>query len=159
MSDKMKVTKTSAAGIALIKKFESFSAKPYPDPGTGGKPFTIGFGSTYYEDGRKVTMSDPPLSEDRATQLLMKMLEHYEQGTDSLCRDDIKQNQFDALVSFAYNVGVNNLKSSTLLKKVNANPLDATIRDEFMRWNKAAGRVMKGLTRRRGEEADLYFKA
>lgn len=153
----MKITKTSAAGVNLVKKFEGFSAKPYPDPGTGGVPFTIGFGSTYYEDGRKVTMADPPITEERATKLLMNMLEHYERGVDSMCRDDITQNQFDALVSFAYNVGLNALKSSTLLKKLNLNPNDPTIRDEFLRWNKAAGRVLKGLTKRRTEEANLYF--
>jgi len=153
----MKITKVSAAGINLVKKFEGFSAKPYPDPGTGGVPFTIGFGSTYYEDGRKVTMADPPVTEERATKLLMHMLEHYERGVDSMCRDDITQNQFDALISFSYNVGINALKSSTLLKKLNINPNDPTIRDEFMRWNKAAGRVLKGLTKRRAEEANLYF--
>jgi lysozyme len=154
----MKITKTSAAGINLIKKFEGFSAKPYPDPATGGVPFTIGYGSTYYEDGRKVTMADPPITEERATRLLSQLLEHYERGVDSLCRDDISQNQFDALVCFSYNVGLGALKGSTLLKKLNANPKDPTIRDEFLRWNKAAGRVMKGLTKRRAEEADLYFK-
>lgn len=155
----MKITKTSTAGIGLIKKFEGFSAKPYPDPATGGVPFTIGYGSTYYEDGRKVTMADPPITEERATQLLVKLLEHYERGVDSLCRDDISQSQFDALVCFSYNVGIGALKSSTLLKKLNINPMDPTIKDEFLRWNKAAGRVMKGLTKRRAEEADLYFKS
>jgi lysozyme len=154
----MKITKTSAAGINLIKKFEGFSSKPYPDPATGGVPFTIGYGSTYYEDGRKVTMADTPITEDRATKLLAQLLDHYERGVDSLCRDDIGQNQFDALVCFAYNVGIGALKGSTLLKKLNANPNDPTIKDEFLRWNKAAGRVMKGLTKRRAEEADLYFK-
>jgi len=154
----MKITKTSAAGINLIKKFEGFSSKPYPDPATGGVPFTIGYGSTYYEDGRKVTMADTPITEDRATKLLEQLLDHYERGVDSLCRDDIGQNQFDALVCFAYNVGIGALKGSTLLKKLNANPNDPTIKDEFLRWNKAAGRVMKGLTKRRAEEADLYFK-
>lgn len=154
----MKITKTSAAGINLIKKFEGFSSKPYPDPATGGVPFTIGYGSTYYEDGRKVTMADAPITEDRATKLLAQLLDHYERGVDSFCRDDIGQNQFDALVCFAYNVGIGALKGSTLLKKLNANPNDPTIKDEFLRWNKAAGRVMKGLTKRRAEEADLYFK-
>ena len=82
----------------------------------------------------------------------------YEKSVDSFCRDDVTQHQFDALVSFAYNLGVNALRNSTLLKKVNANPADPAIRDEFKRWNRAAGRVMAGLTRRRLAEADLYFK-
>ena len=65
--------------------------------------------------------------------------------------------QFDALVSFAYNVGTANFAKSTLLKKVNANPNDASIRAEFGKWNKSNGRVLKGLVTRRKEEADLYF--
>jgi lysozyme len=76
---------------------------------------------------------------------------------DSYCVDTINQNQFDALVSFCYNVGPGNLKSSTLLKKVNANPNDPTIRTEFLKWNKGGGKVLAGLTRRRTAEANLYF--
>ena len=75
----------------------------------------------------------------------------------SYCRDDISQSQFDALVSFAYNLGPNSLKSSTLLKKVNANPSDPTIKDEFLKWTKAGGKVLKGLVLRREAEAALYF--
>jgi len=154
----MKITKVSQAGLDLIKTFEGFSAKPYPDPGSGGLPITIGYGSTYYEDGRKISMSDPLISEERALKLLANVLQSYEKSVDSFCRDDISQHQFDALVSFAYNVGVNALRNSTLLKKVNANPADPSIRDEFRRWNRAAGRVLAGLTRRRTAEAELYFK-
>jgi lysozyme len=154
----MKITKTGKQGIELIKRFESFCPKPYPDPGTGGVPWTIGYGATYYEDGKKVLQTDPAITEERATQLLLNLLVTYEKAVDSYTRDDITQNQFDALVSFAYNCGVNNLKSSTLLKLVNKNPTDPEIRTQFIRWNKAAGRVLRGLTRRREAEADLYFK-
>ena len=70
--------------------------------------------------------------------------------------ENINQNKFDALCCFAYNVGVNALKSSTLLKKVNINPNDPTIKNEFLKWNKANGRALTGLTKRRQEEADLY---
>jgi len=152
----MKVTKTSTAGIELIKKFESFAAKPYKC--SAGVP-TIGYGATYYPDGRKVTLGDPPISEAYAVSLLEEMLVSFEKSVDSFCRDDVTQNQFDALVCFAYNVGTSALKKSTLLKKVNENPSDPTIKAEFLKWNKAAGRVLKGLTRRRVEEAALYFKA
>lgn len=151
----MKITKTSNAGIELIKKFESFAAKPYKC--SAGVP-TIGYGATYYPDGRKVTLSDPPITEAYAVSLLEEMLKTFEKSVDSFCRDDVTQNQFDALVSFSYNVGTAALKKSTLLKKVNENPADPTIRDEFLKWNKAAGRALKGLTRRREEEASLYFK-
>ena len=86
------------------------------------------------------------------------MLVSFENYVDSYCRDDINQNQFDALVSFAYNLGPANLKVSTLLKKINANPEDESIKLEFMKWVKAGGKTLKGLVRRREAEAQLYFK-
>ena len=149
----MKVNATSAKGLSLIKQFEGFSAKPYICAG-GIK--TIGYGSTYYPNGLKVSMTDKAITEGQASTMLMNMLRTYEKSVDSFCRDDINQNQFDALVAFAYNVGVNALKGSTLLKKVNNNPQDVTIRNEFLKWNKANGRALKGLTNRRIAEADLY---
>jgi len=69
----------------------------------------------------------------------------------------LTQNQFNSLVSFAYNVGVGNFMKSTLLKKVNNNRLDHTIKDEFLKWNKAGGKILNGLTKRRQNEADNYF--
>jgi lysozyme len=149
----MKISAVGQKGISLIKRFEGFKAKPYICSG-GAK--TIGYGATYYPNGLRVTMSDKPITEAQASTMLMNMLGTYEKSVDSFCRDDINQNQFDALVSFAYNVGVNALKNSTLLKKVNKNPQDVTIRNEFLKWNKAAGKVLKGLTNRRMAEADLY---
>lgn len=149
----MKVNAIGAKGLNLIKQFEGFMAKPYICSG-GAK--TIGYGATYYPNGLKVTMSDKPITEGQASTMLMNMLKTYEKSVDSFCRDDINQNQFDALVAFAYNVGVNALKNSTLLKKVNKNPQDVTIRNEFLKWNKANGRALKGLTNRRIAEADLY---
>ena len=150
-----KITKTGTAGIELIKKFEGFMSKPYKCP--AGIP-TIGYGATFYPNGTKVTMSDKAITEVEGTALLASMLTKFEQYVDSYCIDIITQNQFDALVSFCYNLGPNNLKSSTLLKKVNLNPNDETIRAEFMKWTKAGGKVLKGLTLRRTAEADLYFK-
>jgi lysozyme len=151
----MKITKTGTAGIEIIKSFEGFRSAPYKCP--AGIP-TIGYGATFYPGGKKVTMTDATITEARGTELLQSMLVSFEQYVDSYCRDDINQNQFDALVSFAYNLGPANLKSSTLLKKVNANPEDETIRAEFMKWTKAGGRVLRGLVRRREAEANLYFK-
>lgn len=152
----MKITKISQAGLDLIKKYEGFFSKPYLCP--ANVP-TIGYGATYYEDGRKVTLKDTPITEQRASELLLNVLKEYEKAVDSYTRDDINQNQFDSLVCFAYNVGVNALKSSTLLKLINANPNDPEIRMQFLRWNKAAGKVLKGLTKRRESEAELYFKS
>jgi lysozyme len=150
----MKITKISKKGLDLIKKFEGLKLKPYLC--SAGVP-TIGYGNTLYENGKKVSLKDTIITEQRATELLSNSLQNLEQHVDSFCRDDINQNQFDALVSFAFNLGPYNLKSSTLLKKVNKNPNDPTIRDEFMRWTKAGGKVLKGLVERRQCEADLYF--
>jgi lysozyme len=150
----MKITKTGTKGIELIKAFEGFRSKPYKCP--AGIP-TIGYGATFYPGGKKVTMADEPITEEQGTELLQSMLVNFEKYVDSYCRDDINQNQFDALVSFAYNLGPANLKSSTLLKKVNANPEDETIRAEFMKWVKAGGKTLQGLVKRRTAEADLYF--
>lgn len=152
-----KVTKISEIGLKLIKQFEGFESKPYPDPGTGNLPITVGYGSTFYEDGSKVKLSDPPMSEERATNLLKNVLKTFEQHVDSLVRDDINQNQFDAIVCFAYNVGIGALKTSTLLKLVNKNPADPLIKNEFLKWNKSAGKILNGLTKRREAEASLYF--
>lgn len=149
----MKINAIGAKGLNLIKQFEGLLLKPYKCP--AGIP-TIGYGATYYPSGLKVTMQDKAITEGQASTMLMNMLKTYERAVDSFCRDDINQNQFDALCAFAYNVGINALKNSTLLKKVNKNPQDVTIRNEFLKWNKANGRALKGLTNRRIAEANLY---
>ena len=148
--------KSSNNLIELIKKFEGFSAVPYMCPAS---VVTIGYGSTRYADGRKVTMTDNSITIEGAIILLKQTLKQYELAVDAYCRDDINQNQFDALVDFAYNCGNGNLKSSTLLKKVNTNPNDPTIAAEFRKWNKGGGKVLKGLVNRREAEIELYFKA
>ena len=109
----MKITKTGSKGIELIKSFEGFRSKPYKCP--AGVP-TIGYGATFYPNGKKVTMADTPITEEMGTELLLSMLGSFERYVDSYCVDTITQNQFDALVSFVYNLGPANLKSSTLLK-------------------------------------------
>lgn len=150
-----KITTTGNAGIDMIKRFEGFRSAPYKCP--AGIP-TIGYGATFYTTSKKVTMTDKSITEAEAASLLRYMLKSFEQYVDSYCVDTLTQNQFDALVSFCYNLGPANLKASTLLKKVNANPNDETIRAEFMKWTKAGGRTLKGLVTRRAAEADLYFK-
>jgi lysozyme len=150
----MKITKLSQKGVDLIKQFEGLSLTPYV---CAGGINTIGYGNTYYMNGKKVTLKDPKITQKQAEELLKHSLSTYEKAVDSFCRDDISQHQFDALVSFAYNLGTGALQRSTLIKKVNANPKDVTIADEFAKWNKANGRVLVGLTRRRQAEAKLYF--
>lgn len=150
----MKSTRLSLKGFELIKRFEGLRLVPYKCP--AGIP-TIGYGNTYYPDGKKVQLTDPRITQTQADKLLEFLVPPYEKAVDSYCRDDINQNQFDALVSLAYNIGVGNLKKSTLIKKVNLNPNDPTIKTEFHKWNKANGKVLAGLTKRRQAESDLYF--
>lgn len=149
-----KITTTGKSGIDLIKSFEGFYAKPYMCPASVP---TIGYGTTRYPNGNKVTLKDISITEQQGVEYLMHDLKTFEKYVDSYCRDDVNQNQFDALVSFCYNLGPNNLKSSTLLKKVNLNPSDPSILNEFLKWNKGGGKVLKGLTKRRQSESNLYF--
>jgi lysozyme len=149
-----RITKLSTAGRTALKHLEGFRERAYLD---GGSVATIGYGSTYYKDGSRVHLEDKPISEYEASCLLDDMLTHFERSVDSFTRDDINQNQFDALTLFSYNVGANALKNSTLLKKVNADPKDESIRAEFLKWNKVNGKPNKGLTNRRTAEANLYF--
>jgi lysozyme len=151
-----KITKAGDHCIALIKSYEGFRSKPYLD--SVGVP-TIGYGTTFYSNGNKVTLKDAPISEATATIYLKEFLSHYEKFVDSILRDDVNQNQFDAILDFAYNEGIGSLKSSTLLKKINLNPNDPSIRKEFMKWVKAGGVVLPGLVKRRTEEANLYFNS
>ncbi len=151
----MKITKSSEELIKLIKQFEGFKSHSYLCP--ANVP-TIGYGSTYYPDGVKVTLNDGSITESQAIELLKKTLTHYEKAVDSYCVDTLTQNQFDSLVDFAYNCGNQNLKTSTLLKKVNANPNDKSIAVEFAKWNKSNGKILNGLTKRRQAEIKLYFR-
>lgn len=141
--------------IDLIKQFEGFYANAYLCPASVP---TIGFGSTMWADGRKVKLGEV-ISMENAEKLLQ-----WEINNKVHCLNKLRlnQNQFDALMSFVYNVGVGNLMKSTLYKKALLNANDPTIRDEFMKWNKARVKgvltPLKGLTRRRQEEANLYYE-
>jgi len=140
-------------GYDLIASFEGLSLVPYKD--SIGIP-TIGYGNTYYPDGRKVKMSDPKITKAYAMELLKVTADKFAAKVSAQTLV-INQDRFNALVSFAYNVGLGNYSKSTLKKKVNANSLDPTIRTEFLKWNKAGGKVIPGLTNRRKKEADIYF--
>ncbi len=147
--------KISSRGLELIKSFEGFSSKAYPDPATGGKPYTIGHGTTVYPNGKPVKMGDICTAE-QAFSYLINDVDSFEKSVSLMLEKEVTQGQFDALVSFAYNLGSRNLKSSTLLKKLNAGDV-AGAADEFLRWNRAAWRIMVGLTRRRQAERKLFL--
>ena len=145
--------KTSDMGLSLIKSFEGFSARPYLCP--AGVP-TIGYGATYYPDGRRVTMQDRPVTVAQATDMLRSMLASYEAGVSRYVLVPVTQGQFDALVSFAYNLGLSALKSSTLLRLLNLRDY-AGAAAQFLRWNRAGGKVLPGLTRRREAERVMFL--
>ena len=143
---------TSSTGINLITSFEGFSAYPYQDQ--NGIP-TIGYGSTYYQDGTRVTMDDPAISKDQAIAILQSYVKKFERVVNQYVSAELNQNQFDALVDFVYNIGPGNFLSSTLLKLLNQEQYDQ-IPAQFMRWNKTGGQPNPGLTRRRQAEANLW---
>ena len=149
-------------GYLLIAQFEGLRLKPYLC--SAGVP-TIGYGSTFYPSGRKVTMRDKPITQETAFWMLKQVANMFAKDVDSLVTSEINQNQVNALVSFAFNLGSDidadnipeGLGDSRLLRRVNANPNDPEIAREFVKWNKAGGRVLDGLTKRRLKEAELYF--
>ncbi|MFO0089537.1 MAG: lysozyme [bacterium] len=141
-------------GYQLIAKHEGLRLSPYLCP--ANVP-TIGYGNTFYPSGKKVTMQDKPITQATAMWMLKETANKFATDVDRLVTSNITQNQFNALVSFAFNLGSAALGRSTLLRKVNLNPKDPSITQEFMKWNKAGGRVLSGLTKRRAEEASLYF--
>ena len=146
--------KLNQLGTDLMHEFEGLKLTAYLCP---AKVWTIGYGNTYYESGRPVKSGDV-ITNERADRLFETVANEFAMRVRSLLRVQLNENQFSALVSFCYNLGVANLKSSTLLKKVNINPNDPSIFAEFLRWNKAGGKVLAGLTRRRESEANLYYK-
>ena len=143
--------KISDAGLSLIKSFEGCKLKAYPDPGTGGDPWTIGFGHT----GKEV-VPGLTITQDDADAYLKNDVQDFEECVEGALLVDVTQNQFDALVCFAYNVGCKALSGSTLLKLLNNGDTDAAAQ-QFTKWNKAGGQVMAGLTRRREAEKALFL--
>ena len=147
--------RTNKRGIELIKEFEGLRLTPYL---CGAGVETIGYGNTFYEDGKKVQLTDKPISRARAEQLLINTIAGFEKQLYPILSGlMLNDNQFSALVSFCFNVGVANFKKSTLLKIIKENPNDKDITEQFLRWNKANKKELPGLTRRRQAEAKLYF--
>lgn len=146
--------KANQEAINLITSFEGCKLTAYQDiVGV----WTIGYGNTMYPNGISVKKGDA-ITKEYALTLFSAILSRFESGVDRLVRADVNENQFGALVSFAYNLGIGTLQKSDMLRKVIKNANDETIRAEFMRFNKAGGKVVNGLVRRRKAEADLYFK-
>jgi GH24 family phage-related lysozyme (muramidase) len=142
----------SEKGLALIKKFEGIRLHAYQDV-TG--VWSIGYGWTHPVDGEAIH-SGMRIDQNTADRLLLSGIGQYEQGVESLLSVRVSQSQFDALVSFAYNLGCRSLADSTLLKKLNQGDY-AGAAAEFSRWNKAGGNIIPGLTSRRKAEAELFL--
>ncbi len=142
--------KTSAAGIELIKAHEGLRLVAYPDPGSGGDPWTIGHGTTHgVHPGMKITA-------EQAHLMLVKELPIYENTVNHGVHVEITQPEFDALVSLVYNIGARNFLGSTVLRKLNAGDKQGAA-DAILLFNKASHHVMAGLTKRRHDERALFL--
>ena len=145
----MEVKKVGEAGLALIKQFEGCRLEAYRC--SAGR-WTIGYGHTDgVKKGMKITQQQAELIFQNDIVLFSKSV------SNVIGSVNLNQNQFDALISFAYNCGIGNLKKSTLLMRIKENPNDERIGYEFLRWTYSNGRYLAGLARRRKAEAELYF--
>jgi len=144
--------RTSSKGLEILEHFEGLSLKPYYCPAGIA---TIGFGSTFYDDGSKVKISDNPITFQRARELKKFALKGFEVGVLKHTKVYLNQEMFDALVCFCYNLGLGNYRASTLRMKLNRGEYDS-VYEQFLRWNKAGGTVLRGLTRRRIAEGNLF---
>jgi len=138
----------------IIKRFEGYSSKPYLCP--ANVP-TIGYGSTMYTNGTRVTMADAEITEEQATEMLTQTIKGVEKQLKNVLTVKLKPHQLAALISFTYNVGIGNFAKSTLLAWINSNPDFVEIPSQFRRWNKGGGKVLKGLINRREAEVALWI--
>lgn len=143
----------SQQGLELIASFEGLRLSPYTD---SAGVWTVGYGSTYGLDGKRITSKTPPIKQQDALGLLEKAIMDVCTFINRNCTAKLTQNQFDAMCSLAYNIGVGNLQKSNLLKNLNSGK--SVIKDNFLSWNRAGGHVIKGLTLRRKKEWELFNK-
>jgi GH24 family phage-related lysozyme (muramidase) len=145
--------KTGERGLALIKEFEGCKLSAYQCP---AGIWTIGIGSTHYGDGTPVTKNRTLPTEKAAIALLAATIGQYEKAVNAM-GVELTQNEFDALVCLCYNIGAGNFLKSTLVKMLKAGDDKAEISQQFLRWDKAGGKPLAGLTRRRNAEAELFL--
>ena len=145
--------KTGERGLDLIKEFEGCKLAAYQCP---AGIWTIGIGSTHYGDGTPVTKNRTLPTEKAAIALLAATIGQYEKAVNAMTVE-LTQNEFDALVCLCYNIGAGNFLKSTLVKMLKAGDDKAEIAQQFLRWNKAGGKSLAGLTRRRNAEAELFL--
>lgn len=143
----------STNGFNLLAELEGVVLNPYKD--SVGIP-TIGIGSTYYEDGTKVTMKDKAITKERAIQLAKNVVKSFEARVNEVILLPMTQNQFDSMVLLCYNIGESGFARSSVVRNFNAGNLQKAA-DSFLLWNKAGGKVSKGLTNRRQKERNLFL--
>jgi len=150
--------KLNLRGIYIVANYEGFESKPYLCP--AGVP-TIGYGTTRYKNGKKVTLNDPEITQEAAYSILLYFMDKVADQIRKVLTVELNDNQFSALCSLVYNIGLGNFKKSSVLKLVNANPNSPKIGDAIKLWNKATvngkKQVLAGLVKRRESEANLYF--
>ena len=145
--------KLSANGFKLLGELEGIVLRPYRD--SVGIP-TIGIGSTYYEDGTKVKMSDKAITKERAIQLAKNVVKSFEAQVNKSILPTMVQNQFDAMVLLCYNIGESGFARSSVVRNFNAGNIQKAA-DSFLLWNKAGGKVVRGLVNRRNIERTLFL--
>ena len=140
-------------GYKLIQQFEGLKLKAYQDS-VGIK--TIGYGNITYTNGKKVKKGDT-ITREEAEIMFKNTANNFAIKVRKLIDVSLTQNQFNALVSLAYNIGLGAFEKSTLLKLVNSSPNSPAIKDQFLRWKFAGGKEIKGLLNRRIKESEVYF--
>ena len=148
--------KTNRAGIELIKAWEGVRLTAYPDPATGGEPWTIGYGHTSAA-GEPRVFKGMTIHIDEANAILERDLVKYEAAVSKLLKRNPNENQFSAMVSLCFNIGPGNMAKSSVVRLFNAGDIPGAA-NAFRMWNKAAGKVMKGLENRREAERQLFLR-
>lgn len=140
------------AGLDLIKEFEGFRSKAYLCPAS---VWTIGYGNTFWENGQRVK-SGQTITREKAEELLKIIVQSFADVVSNSVKVPINDNQFASLVSLAFNIGIGAFRNSTLLRVLNQRNYTETA-NQFLRWNRAGGKVLAGLTRRRQRERQLFL--
>ena len=144
----------NAAGLDIIKRYEGWSSSVYLCPAAR---YTIGWGSCWDGKGRPITAKHPDITEVTGTAYLRREISHVEKAIGRLIKAELTENMFSSLCSWAYNVGTGNLQRSTLRMKLNRGNYEAAA-DEFPKWRRGGGRILKGLVLRRASERELFLQ-
>tara|TARA_R110002110_G_scaffold142015_8_gene330141 strand:- start:10360 stop:10803 length:444 start_codon:yes stop_codon:yes gene_type:complete len=145
--------KINDIGLNIIKTFEGFRSEPYNCPAMVP---TIGYGSTRSFDGSYITLSHPSITETQGEELLLREVRNCEKAVNTLIQTTLNRNEHSALQSFVYNLGSGRLQSSTLRRKINRGDIEGAA-DEFPKWRRASGKILRGLVLRREAERRLFL--